>query len=294
MRRNRLLAVLVLVVMVAAACGGDDSEQADPTANPATVVPTSDTEPVADRRNIERLGTEAEPAQVQLGERFAWCLDVQLAWHNNLDALRGTLAAVVDYNDAVVALNDATDELDRAAAIELIDELEERAYDFIRVHYVRASAFYAQITELNIGAEGSKGVAYTRAREAFQAAASPQDSTLLREFEAIRRAQDLDEVARLQGLPLSPAVKAAIDVVAVRAARAAVELPSLDHVYGARDAVKYASQRHRLPGPSRRGRRRRSRDLGQWPPHGHRPHNTRPRLRRSIRRLPRNDQARVR
>lgn len=102
---------------------------------------------------------------MQLGDRFAWCVDVQIAWNSNLDALRGALAAVVDHNEAVVALNDATDELDRAEAIEQIDELEERADDFIRAHYVRASAFYAQIGELNAGAEGSQGVAYTQARE---------------------------------------------------------------------------------------------------------------------------------
>ena len=167
---------------------------------------------------------------------------MQSSWHRNLDALRGALAAVVDHNEAVVALNDATDELDRAEAIEQIDELEERADDFIRAYHVRASAFYVQIGELNAGAEGSKGVAYTRARESYEAGASPQDSTLLSEFEAIRRAQDLDEVARLQALPLSPAVEAAIDFAAVRAARGAVELPSFDPVGSARDAVKSASR----------------------------------------------------
>ena len=248
MGRIRLLAVVVVFVVVAAGCGGDGDEDDDPAPDPATVVPTSVAEPVADRRDVERLGTGAESDQVRLGDRFAWCLEVQFAWRNNLDALRSALAAVVDYNEAVVALNDATDELDRAEAIELIDELEERADDFIRAYYVRASAFYGQIAELNEGAEGSKGVAYTRAREAFEAGASPQDSTLLSEFEAIRRAQDLDEVARLQALPLSPAVKAAIDLAAVRAARRAAEVPSLDTVHsfdavdGARGAVKFASR----------------------------------------------------
>ena len=68
---------------------------------------------------------------MRLGDRFAWCLEVQIAWHNNLDALRGALAAVVDHNEAVVALNDATDELDRAEATELIVALEERADDLM-------------------------------------------------------------------------------------------------------------------------------------------------------------------
>ena len=238
MRRVRLLAVLVAFVVVAAACGDDDGDQSDPVPEPATVVPTSVAEPAADRRDIEQFSTAAESAQVQLGDRFGWCLEVQVAWNGNLDALRAALAAVVDHNEALVAFNDATDELDRAEAIERIDELEERADDLIRVYHVWASGFYAQIRDLNAGVEGSKGVAYTRAREAFEAAASPQDLTLLSEFEAIRRAQDLDEIA--QALPLSPAVKAAIDFTAARSSPSALELPSLGSIGGAGDAVKFA------------------------------------------------------
>ena len=71
MPRTRLLAVLVVFVVVAAACGGDGSDQADPAPDPATAVPTSVAEPVADRRDIEQLGTAAELARVQLGDRFA-------------------------------------------------------------------------------------------------------------------------------------------------------------------------------------------------------------------------------
>ena len=96
MPRTRLLAALVVFVVVAAACGGDgSSEQADPAPDPATAVPTSVAEPVADRRDIERLGTEAELAHVQLGDRFAWCVDVQIAWNSNLDALSFVVSAVV-------------------------------------------------------------------------------------------------------------------------------------------------------------------------------------------------------
>ena len=237
MRRNRLFAELIVVVVVAAACGGDGSGQADPAPGPAPVVPTSAAEPVADRRDIEQLGTGAELDQAQLGDRFAWCADAQDAWHRNLDALRVALAAVVDHNEALIALNDASDELDRAEAIEQIDELEERAEDLIRAYDARASGFYTQVTELNDGAEGSRGVAYTRAREAFEAGASPQDSTLLSEFEAILGTRDIDELARLQALPLSPAVEAAIGFASVRAVRRAVELPSFDTFRNATRAV---------------------------------------------------------
>lgn len=240
MRRTHPLAAVVVLVVIAAACGGDDGDQADPAPEPAMAVPTSVAEPAADRRDIEQLSTAAELAPVQLGDRFAWCLDVQIAWQSNLDALRAALAAVVDHNEALVALSNATDELDRAEAIEQIDEFEERADDLIRVYHAWASGLYQQVRELNTGVEGSKGVAYTRAREAFEAAASPQDSALLSEFEAIRRAQDLDEIARLQALPLSPAVKAAIDFTAARGGLSAVELPSFDPVRSARDAVKFA------------------------------------------------------
>ena len=148
-----------------------------------------------------------------------------------------------DPEDARNAVSSQAEEAVRAAR-EAIDVAarEERADDFIRAYHIRTSAFYAQITELNAGAEGSKGVAYTRARESYEAGASPQDSTLLSEFEAIRRAQDLDEVARLQALPLSPAVKAAIDFAAVRTVSRAVQLPSFDPVGSARTAVKSASR----------------------------------------------------
>ena len=237
MSRTRLLAALVVVVVVASACGGDGGGGADPAAEPATVVPTSAAEPVADRRDIERLGTGAEFGGVQLGERFAWCGDAEDAWRRNLDALGVALAAVVDHNEAVVALNDASDELDRAEAIEQLDELEERAEDLIGDYHRRASALYTQIGELNAGAEGSRGVAYTRAVEAFEAGASPQELALLREFEAIWRLRDLDGVARLEGLALSPAVEAAIGFASVRAVRRAVELPSFDTVRNATRAV---------------------------------------------------------
>ena len=56
-RRIRMLAELAVFVVAAAACGGDGGEQAVPTPDPATVVPTSVAEPVADRRDIERLST---------------------------------------------------------------------------------------------------------------------------------------------------------------------------------------------------------------------------------------------
>ena len=239
MRRQRLLVelVVVAVVVIAAACGGDSNGQADPTPDPATVAPTSGAEPVADRSDIERLSTGQELSGVRLGDRFAWCANAQHAWHFNLDALGRALGAVVDHNEAVVALDDAGDELDRAEVIEQLDELEERAEDLIRDYHNRASPFYGQIIELNAGAEGSKGVAYTRAREAFEAAASPQELTLLQGFEVIWRLRDLDDVVRVEGLPLSPAVEAAIGVASVRAARRAVELPSFDTVRNATRAV---------------------------------------------------------
>ena len=193
-----------------------------------------------DRSDIERLRTGVELSGVQLGDRFRWCTDTQFAWDRNVDALGVALGAVVDHNEAVVALNDASDELDRAEAIEQIDELQERAEDLIRNYRGPASGLYAQISELNAGTEGSKGVAYSRAHQAFEAGASPQESTLLREFEAILRLRDLDGVTRLQQLPLSPAVDAAIGFAAVRAVRRAVELPSFDTVRNATRAVSLA------------------------------------------------------
>ena len=236
MHRSRLFAALVVSVVVAAACGGDSNEQADPAPDPASVAPTSVAVPEADRSDIERLATAAEP-EVRLGDRFMWCVQIQRAWDINLDALGAALAAVVDHNEALVALSDATDELDRAEAVEQIDELEERADDLIFNYHHRASAFGAQIGELNAGAGGSQGVAYSRAREAFEAAASAQESSLLREFGAILRLRDLDDVARLEGLGLSPAVEAAIGFASVRAVRRAVELPSFDTVRDATRAV---------------------------------------------------------
>ena len=230
MFRTRLILALLAVVVLAGACGGDDSDQAERAPNERPSIAASD----ADQRDVER-GTVAELAPVQLGDRFEWCADLQDALERNQDGLRAALVAVADYNDALIALSDAADELDRAEAIEQIDALEQRADDLIDAYNDRASSdtrpglassFHAEIRTLNAGAEGTRGVAYARAREAFEAAASPEESNLLGEFWAIFYL-DSDEVATLRALALPASVQASIGVMDVRSLTENASVPDI-------------------------------------------------------------------
>ena len=120
MPRNRLIFTVLAFVLVAGACGGDDSDPADPVEDARPDTASAEAEPQqdagreasatseAEQRQDAPSGTtttsqaepqeaavanpEAEPVQVRLGDRFEWCADVQAVW-DAFDGARAELAA---------------------------------------------------------------------------------------------------------------------------------------------------------------------------------------------------------
>ena len=68
-----------------------------------------------------------------LGSGFEWCADVQDAWDSHDIALQAALASVGDYNQALAAAHDATDDLDRAEALEQLKVFEDHLEDAVTV-----------------------------------------------------------------------------------------------------------------------------------------------------------------
>ena len=261
MARSRIclfVASFSAVVVLAAACGGggDDNEQAsqaDPVPDEGPGLAASEGDQHDQRDTESGPVAELDGVQVHLGDRFAWCADVQSAWDTNNDALRAALAAAADYNAAAAAFSASADELDQAAALEQMHALEQHARDIISRYVAHASsdtqpglmsAFRSEITQLNDGAEGTKGVAYERARDAFEAAASQQDAAVLNvlnEFLAILRASPSDEqrYARLRALPMPPALEASFAITDAEAARNAAPIPTTYTAQKAWDVTEF-------------------------------------------------------
>lgn len=250
--RIRSFVAHLAVVLIAVACGGDDlSDQPGPEiAEPVIEVAADDAGHGATDQRDTIPGAVTDFAVPRLGDRFPWCTDVQQAWDSNADGLRDALAAATDFNEAAAVFRDAVDELDRAAALEEMDALEDRArdrfgayadYESFDTRAGAMSAFRTEIDRLNRGAEGTKGVAYARAREAFEAAGSDHDSILLSEFLAILRASPIEErgYARLRALPMSPALEAAFAITDAQAARDAAAIPSTSGAAAATHTVRY-------------------------------------------------------
>ena len=188
---------------------------------------------------------------VRLGSRFEWCLDVQGTWDRHEEGLRAALARVAEYNEAAVVLSSTVDELDRAEAIERLDSLERRARDAIDAYNAvawldaRASteaALIDEVRQLNDGTEGTKGVAYARAFEAFQGVASPQEATLLSALPDILTISysQQEHFERLLPLSLPVAVQASIGAYAPLVAHRHAEVPSTSAITHARRALRRA------------------------------------------------------
>ena len=259
MHRIRLLVAVVVVAVMATSCGGgggdtESAGQADSASDEAADRAVSETAQNDQRDTEDDAVAGIEPAPVRLGDRFAWCADVQSAWDSNLDGLQAALETAAAFNDAVAAHASAVDELDRAAALEQMNALEGRADDLID-RYVAVessdtrpgimSAFLIHIGGVHSGVEGTQGVAYAQALDAFGAAASPQDAALFDNFLAILRPWRLDEQehAEISALELPPAVEAAFAISAAETAQQgmdfhiALSAPTLA-VPAARSAVR--------------------------------------------------------
>ena len=238
MARSRLNCALLVLVLLAAACGGgDDTDAADPVEGaPSATSDTAederrdsgeaDTEPET-ATELEPLGSETAPPRFPWSEtappRFPFCWDYQYAWERHDASLQAALAAFMDYTQAEAAVRAATDELDRAEAVEVRDGLRSRARDHIH-EYASASTnrgeafdLLSQIESLAEGgveyrmrataaaapqAEGevsapqttaptttepktAREVAYTRALDAFSSVATNEELVLLTHFDDI-------------------------------------------------------------------------------------------------------------
>ena len=235
MPRSRLIAATLIAGLAAVACGDDTDPsnsggQAAQRADPAAATSAAG---AGDGAEAAPTVVEVAPVEsVRLGTRFEWCPSVQDAWVRNTDGLSSVLGAVASYHQALLAVDRATDDLDRAEALEHADELEQdldTAIDgYLALYLVRdipagvAQGFVLQVNGLIAGdTGGTVAVAYERALDAYRSAATQQDMTLLEEFIDIYFIEMLDRDGFEQQLelPMPPAVTAALQ------ARAAVDPP---------------------------------------------------------------------
>ena len=215
MTRIRLFVALSVVVVLAVSCGGGDESASQPTEpgvqEPSVTLPAE---------SVTQSESDTAAVWVPLGDRFGWCTDLQSAWERHGVALLAAVTAVTGVTLAAAAASDATDELDRAAAAERLNATKLDARDVIRVYDATASdyprgrgvdflAALSQIGDTNRD-NGTKGVAYGRASDAFAAAASPEETALLRHFGEFVFLGDPDDVL---GVSAPAAVVASVAVV---------------------------------------------------------------------------------
>ena len=158
MPRNRFILAILAFVLVAAACGGDDSDPADQAADTAPATSATDSgsgdsseadpdgtqqdaaapDTASDAEPLDSTsGTEPQDSSqpetfsqpvVLLGDRFAWCADVEAVWTNHEQTVANFLASESEYEEVLAAYESAADELDRAEIRETLNETE-RSYN---------------------------------------------------------------------------------------------------------------------------------------------------------------------
>lgn len=227
MPRTRLIVATLVVGLLAVACGGDDTEPSDSSAQvglsaDAAATSGADAGDGAETAPVVELAVEP----VRLGARFGWCTDVQGAWDSAANSLSATIGVVAAYYEALLAADNATDDLDRAEAAERAAALEQLVDDALDGYAAviaaatgeprTAATDLLQVVEgvATASAGGSQAVAYQRARDAYTAVASEADMTLLEEFFGIQHywKLEVDERAGQLGLPLPAAVAATLKV----------------------------------------------------------------------------------
>ena len=143
-----------------------DSERAD-----STTVAESEREPEQDEQSTVTTTVAAELVQVQLGDRFEWCADVEAAWDGLDESVTAVRAAEAILRDAEDTYGSATDELDRAEAfpeVERARSIYRKAVDAADDSRSRATNGLARSYEMhNEGREDALGVASSRAWLAF-------------------------------------------------------------------------------------------------------------------------------
>ena len=257
---SRLIAATLVVALVAVACGGDDIDVAEPLEQQPVV--NGGESAAVDRdvasSDVAEAATPPAPVEsVRLGARFGWCTDVQGAWDSAADSLSATIGVVASYYEALLAADNATDDLDRAEAAERAAALQQHLDDALDGYLAVLAAASREprtaATDLLQVAQGvatgagggTQAVAYGRARGAYAAAAGEADMTLLEEFFGIQHYWKLEtgERAEQLELPLPAAVHATLNIRELldphRIDRAAV-FNALETAYGAVQRVVLA------------------------------------------------------
>ena len=129
-RALAVTALLALAIGLLSACGGDD--EPDKIAIDAEIEITTERDPV-DTSTPADEDVPAEPEattapvataaseRVRLGDRFEWCPSVQAVWDNLDDAVAGLATGEIVVDNAQRAFDEASDELDKAEARNLLD-----------------------------------------------------------------------------------------------------------------------------------------------------------------------------
>lgn len=198
MHRTRLLAVGLAVGLVATGCGG--GEDSTPVGHeedlPSTAVEASGDDPGEDARTEpattsddeaqdevlsgDSIIPEDEPEQpevtvelagVRLGDRFDWCADLQGVWDAHDEAHAVQLVAEAVLVEAEAAYGAATDELDRAEALEEVEQSRSAFREAVQAgdenRFVAANALFITYERHRNNGADPLGVASSRAWLAF-------------------------------------------------------------------------------------------------------------------------------
>ena len=212
MPRNRLISVVLVFVLVAAACGADNSTQPEEAADTAPATSATGAEPqdaadsaamvesedqITAEPDAERQD-DPEPEQQQtdqpdsttatevtattlpepLGDRFEWCATVQKRLDESAHAQNQVDAAANTLQEARDAYESAADELERAEARAALDDAEQ-LYGDLRDHLADANRNAARLVRPGWqGREETETIALERSQEAYGAIADPSVVTL--------------------------------------------------------------------------------------------------------------------
>ena len=185
-RTRFIVPALLAVVVLAAGCGGGDDATEEPDGDQPDTV--RDSAEQTDQPDAEpELELEPQPVQVRLGDRFGWCAERQRTW-DRLAVIRVQADAVEAARlDAQAALEAATDDLDRAEALQALESAEESYLDFVPAF----RDVMDEVTRLlepdwRSNSGETEAIAVERAREAFYAAAAPTLVDLMKVAQAGR------------------------------------------------------------------------------------------------------------
>ena len=210
--RTRFILAVLVFVLVAAACGGcGDSAPADRVedARPDTADPSEDARPEASvtseaepqedalaatstspRSEPEEAAVEQpvpEPVQARLGDRFAWCADVQAMWDAHDESQAARQAAETILRDAEDAYGSATDELDKAETLTEVERARSVFWEAVEAadeSRSRAANDLADAYDLHRdGSADPLGVANSRAWLAFVESAASQTLAAINDYE---------------------------------------------------------------------------------------------------------------